>query len=182
MPVLYQQFQKGLCLLALAFLFVACGSPQAQVNPTPTTALFPTATPTLPPPTFTPPGLATPDVAPYWTFLPNPVVLTDQGCSKGTAHFECILTITYNSRGIEGSSSWKATPLSTVSRFPATFTSLSLMQGILVSPTQSAKVRVDVFVQYCSPSMTPDEFIEFSLSIPATGVSENRDVSIACSP
>lgn len=160
----YSQSRKLLCLLALAFLFVACGSDQAAARPTPTATptatVAPTPTPTpTPVPTVQP--APTPDLSPPWTLSPNPLLVQGQGCKNFGNYVECVLKITYNSQGAVGDASWSASMVVLNGAI-----SLSPAQGTMTAPTSSVNVLVDISVLYCQGGGGNSIRISFTSPIP----------------
>lgn len=171
MSTQYSQLRKLVCLLALSFLFVACGRDQAKVNPTPTATptatLVPTPTPTMiPTPT---PKLASvptqPPLSPPWTLSPNPLKVNSQVCSNFGNYLECTLTIAYDSKGAEGDASWNAYAAGNYG-IDNGLVSVTPTKGTLKPPTSSAQVLVDVSALYCQSSNSLGYDIRVSFTSP----------------
>lgn len=165
----YSYLRKLACLLALLFLFVACGSDQAKTNPTPTATptatLVPTPTPTMLP-TPTPASMPTlPPLSPPWTLSPNPLKVNSQVCSDFGNYLECSLTIAYDSKGAEGDASWSAYAVGN-SGVDNGLVSVTPAKGTLQTPTSSAKVLVDVSALYCQHSNVLGYDIRVSFTSP----------------
>ena len=173
LPPYSRQFLKLGCLLLLAVLLVACGSPPATHTPPPTATTVPTPTPTFMVPTFMVPTAA-PAANPYWTLAPTQLVLTSPDCSMVGANAECILTITHDSNGAEGAASWTATPSNTYGIYLDT----SPTQGTMMLPKQSVQVRIEVVNVDFFCRLPSGDNIRFSFSGPVP--ESDHFVGVSC--
>jgi hypothetical protein len=171
-----QQLLKLGCLLLLTFLLVACGSTPATHTLPPTATPVPTPPPiatALPTPTISVPTTA-PDPGPYWTLTPNQLVLTSPECSRVGANAECVLKITYDSKGAAGTASWTAAPLNSYGLYLST----SPTHGTMTPPKQSVQVRVEIsnFAFFCR--LPTGDSIRFSFIAPVP--ESDHDVGVSC--